>query len=58
MENHIILVEEMNDGSGVYVKRLPGDPVKSVEADEAVTLDYDVQGRLVGIEIAAAPGNV
>ncbi len=49
-------VEHASDGSGIYVtRRETGMIARSVQADEAVTLDYDLEDRLIGIEILARP---
>lgn len=60
-------LEIAGDGSGIYVNRWPwivgvwpevkdvGAVARSVQADEAVTLDYDSEGNLIGVEILARP---
>jgi YD repeat-containing protein len=51
-----LTIELMGDGSGVYLARVKeGTITRSVQADEAVTLDYDAQGNLLGVEVLARP---
>lgn len=40
---------------GIYVTRRAGVVDRSQEVHEAVTLDFDSDDNLVGIEIAASP---
>lgn len=40
---------------GIYVTRRAGAVAKSTEAHEAVTLDFDEEGNLVGVEVLASP---
>lgn len=50
-------VDVASDGSGVYIQVGPEDvlPARSVFADDMVTLDYDGEGRLLGVEVTAFP---
>jgi len=53
---HPIRAHVAKDGSGVYVKRIEDAEVaRSRLVHEAVTLDFDPGGNLVGVEISARP---
>lgn len=55
MDYNKLVIEEMKDGSGVYITRRPGEVTRSIEAHEVVTLDLDKTGNLIGVEILASP---
>jgi YD repeat-containing protein len=48
-------IESFDRGTALYVTLASGEWHRSVEADEQVTLDYDSQGRLIGVEMLEAP---
>lgn len=52
---HELKVTTSDDGSGIVITRREGEWARSVEADEAVILDYDAEGNLLQIEILASP---
>lgn len=55
---HPLKIDEMEDGSGVYIERRPikpGDVTRSLPVGENVTLDMDEHDVLIGVEITAIP---
>lgn len=43
---------------GAYVERRPGMVARTTEAHEAVMLDFDAEGNLLGVEVLGSPKTI